>query len=201
MPQAHDFGLPGVELATGDHLCALYLGDEERDQILLPYLRAGLRDGDKCVCIVDTSSVDILSSIGDESEVGGYVASNQLEVHSAEETYLQFSFSPDAMIEFWESRVGPAITGGSFDFARSTGEVPWDVRTPALRAEFFRYEAALNQFGPRYPQTLLCLYDLGRFGGGFLVDIMRTHPKLLMGGLILENPHYRPAGDFVPPTA
>jgi hypothetical protein len=180
----------------------LYLGEQERDEILLPYLRAGLRDGDKCVCIVDTSSVELLSSIGDEYEVGAYVASKQLEVHSASETYLHSRpFSPDAMIAFWESTVGAAIRDGSFDFARSSGEVPWDVRTPPLRTQFFRYEAALSAFAPRYPQTFLCLYDLGLVGGGFLVDIMRTHPKLLMGGLILENPHYRPAADFVPPTA
>ncbi len=30
------------------------------------------------------------------------------------------------------------------------------------------------------------------FGGGFLVDLLRTHPKLLLGGLVLENPHYIP---------
>jgi hypothetical protein len=158
---------------------------------------------DKCIAIVDSSpDGDLLAQIGDEREVEGYIASQQLEVHATEENYLHLApFSPEAMIEFWESRVGPAIKGGSFDFARSTGEVPLDVRTPHLRTAFFRYEAALEGFAPRYPQTLLCLYDLARFGGGFLVDILRTHPKLLMGGLILENPHYRPAGDFVPATA
>jgi hypothetical protein len=179
----------------------LYLGPEERDEILLSYLRAGLRDGDKVVCIVDSSTGDLLASIGDELEVGGYVESNQLEVHTSEETYLHVApFSPEAMIDFWDSKVGPAIKGGSFGFARATGEVPWDVRNQPLRSDFFRYEAALNGYAPRYPQTLLCLYDLSRFGGGFLVDILRTHPKLLMGGLILENPHFRPAGDFVAPA-
>ena len=63
-------------------------------------------------------------------------------------------------------------------------------------AGFFRYEAAVNAFAPRYPQAYLCLYDLALFGGGILVDLLRTHPKLLMGGLVLENPHYRPPDDL-----
>jgi hypothetical protein len=196
--ETRDFGLPGVDLEPGDHICALYLGQQERDDIVLPYLRAGLRAGDKCICIIDSSPVgDILAGIGDEQEVEGYVASNQLEMRTADEAYLQtLPFSTEAMLEFWESTVGAAITGGSYGFARGTGEMPFEMRTLPGRTEFFRYEGELNRFAPRYPQTILCLYDLDRFGGGFLVDLLRTHPKLLMGGLVLENPHYRAPDDL-----
>jgi hypothetical protein len=38
--------------------------------------------------------------------------------------------------------------------------------------------------------VILCLYDLEGFGGGVVVDIMRTHKKLVLGGLVLDNPHY-----------
>jgi hypothetical protein len=201
--ETRDFGLAGVDLEAGDHICALYLGQQERDDIVLPYLRAGLRAGDKCIAVVDAAPDDhTLAGIGNEQEIGGYVASKQLEVHTTVDTYLQVApFSPERMIEFWDGTVGAAMRSGSFRFARVSGEVPFAVRTAPLRTQFFEYEAALNRFAPRYPQTLLCLYDLSRFGGGFLVDIMRTHPRLLMGGLILENPHYRPPGDFITPPA
>jgi hypothetical protein len=196
--QARDFGLAGVDLEAGDHLCAIYVGQQERDDIVLPYLRAGLRAGDKCIAIIDSSPLaDVLASIGDEQEVGGYVASQQLEMHTADEAYLGTRpFSTEAMLAFWESTVGAALSTGSYGFARGTGEMPWEMRLLPGRTEFFRYEAALNRFVPRYPQTILCLYDLERFGGGFLVDLLRTHPKLLMGGLILENPHYRAPDDL-----
>jgi hypothetical protein len=42
----------------------------------------------------------------------------------------------------------------------------------------------------KYPQMILCLYDLARLGGGMVVDLLKTHPKILLGGLVLENPHY-----------
>jgi hypothetical protein len=196
-----DFGLTGVELSPGDHLCAVYLGEEERDSIVVPFLRAGLRDGDKCICIVDSGPVgDLLARMGDRREVEGYVASHQLEMHTADETYLRTSpFRAEAMLDFWETTVGAAVTDGDYGFARSAGEMPFELRSPPGRAEFFRYEGAVNRFAPRYPQVLVCLYDLERFGGGIMVDLLRTHPKILMGGLILENPHYRAPDDLAPP--
>ena len=201
MQEPHDFGLAGVDLEAGDHLCAMYMGQQERDEIVLPYLRAGLRAGDKCLCIIDSSPLgDLLASIGDEQEVQGYVASQQLEMHTANEAYLRTPpFTTEAMLEYWESTVGAAVTTGPYGFARVTGEMPWEMRTLPGRTEFFRYEGALNRFAPRYPQVILCLYDMQRFGGGFLVDLLRTHPKLLMGGLVLENPHYRAPDDLAAP--
>jgi len=175
----------------------MYLGQQERDDIILPYVRAGLHAGDKVICIVDSSPLDdLVARIGDEREVEGYLASSQLEMHTGDEAYLRTRpFNTEAMLAFWETRVRAALTDGSYGFARGSGEMPWEMRTLPGRTEFFRYEAAVNQLAPRYPLAFLCLYDLARFGGGFLVDLLRTHPKLLMGGLVLENPHYRAPGD------
>jgi hypothetical protein len=196
--EVRDFGLAGVDLSPGDHICAMYLGQQERDDIVLPYLRAGLLAGDKVICIIDSSPVDdLVARIGDEGEVEGYFASSQLEMYTGDEAYLRKRpFKTELMLEFWESRVRAAVTSGPYGFARGSGEMPLAMRTLPGRTEFFRYEAALNLFTPRYPQAFLCLYDLKRFGGGFLVDLLRTHPKLLMGGLVLENPHYRAPENF-----
>jgi hypothetical protein len=35
----------------------------------------------------------------------------------------------------------------------------------------------------------VCLYDLERFGGGIVVDLLKTHSRVLMGGMLLENPY------------
>lgn len=56
MAGGHAFGLPGVELKAGDHICALYLTERERDAVLLPFLETGLEAADKCVCVVDSTS-------------------------------------------------------------------------------------------------------------------------------------------------
>jgi hypothetical protein len=51
------------------------------------------------------------------------------------------------------------------------------------------------------------MYDLDRFGGELLFSTLKTHPKVLVGGLIHENPYYIPprspssgGGDTCPPV-
>jgi hypothetical protein len=188
--QPRPFGIPGVMLQPGDHVCALYLGTAERDAIILPFLREGLRLGEKCICVLDTTPPsDVLSAIGHGIDVHGSVASEQFMVCGCAEAYLRSgAFSGDDMLECWDGCIGEAI-GGGYRFARVTGEMPRTLRDPSERAAFFRYESELNRFLPRYPQALLCLYDLSLFGGGVLVDLLKTHPKLLVGGRLLENPY------------
>ena len=62
---------------------------------------------------------------------------------------------------------------------------------------YIDYESQLNEFAPRYPQVIMCLYDLDWFGGQILVDILKTHPKVLMGSTILENLHYLEPDEFL----
>jgi hypothetical protein len=63
--------------------------------------------------------------------------------------------------------------------------------------EWIRYESDLNRFVPRYPQVLLCLYDLLDFSGSELfVDSVKTHPMVLIGGTILENRYFLDPDDF-----
>jgi hypothetical protein len=63
--------------------------------------------------------------------------------------------------------------------------------------ELVAYESELNRFVPRYPQVLLCLYDLNDFSGQLLADIMQTHPKVLMGSTVLENLYYVEPDDLL----
>ena len=54
--------------------------------------------------------------------------------------------------------------------------------------ELIAYESRLNKSLPKYPQVILCLYELGQFSGEVLVDVLKTHPKVLLGGMLLEPP-------------
>jgi hypothetical protein len=184
-----DVGVADLNLIAGDHVCAVYTGTAGRDAVLLPYLRAGLRGGDKVIAVVDSTSPSSVRAALDDG-VDAQVSSRQLEVGTADDAYLPGgSFSTTATIGYWDELVGPAIRDDGYRFARVVGEMSWGMR--GRRDEFLRYEAELNRFAPRYPQAILCLYDLATFGGGILTDLLRTHPKLLMNGVYLDNPQYQ----------
>ena len=85
MLESRQFGLPGLAMQPGDHICALYFGQVDRDRILLPYLRTGLRAGDKCVAMMD-GDVQLVTDIGDGGLVG---TSDQLDVRPSSDADLR----------------------------------------------------------------------------------------------------------------
>jgi hypothetical protein len=198
LPSSVAVGIPGVDLAPGDHVCVFYPGLAERNEILIPYLRAGLQAGDKCVCVVDADEPDdVVSALGPDVDLGGRLGRQQLEVQRSQDTYLKGgAFSTEAMLEFWDREVGGAVEGG-FSFARAAGEMTWALRQLPGVDELIGYESRLNQFLPRYPQVILCFYELDMFSGELLVDVLKTHPKVLLGGMVLDNPYYLEPDEFL----
>ena len=168
-PISHSpLGLPELELEPGDHVCAIYRGVPERDDVLTPYIRAGIDAGDKCLAVVDaTEPESLLQSLSHGIDVESCVASTQLEVFSSDDTYLRTgSFASDEMLGFWDAYVGAVVRDDRFSFVRIAGEATWALRDPPTVDELMRYESELNRFAGRYPQAVLCLYDLDRFGAG-----------------------------------
>ena len=182
-------------LAHGDHVCGFYYGEEERDALLLPFLRDGFEHGDKCVAVVDSvTPQDVIASIGGTE---ASVESGQLEFYASDDTYLSTgAFDADRMIAFWEDRARAIREEGLFSSVRLLGEMSWLERVPPERDSVVRYETWADTFVDRYPQSILCLYDLRKLGSGVLMDLLRTHPKLLLGGLVIENPHHMSADEF-----
>jgi hypothetical protein len=199
VPDSIALGIPGVQLSPGNyHICAFYPSLADRDELLIPYLRAGLEAGDKCICLVDTTSAEAMfSALSGDADLGPRLDRQQLDIQRSQETYLRGGgFSTEAMLEFLDQSVGGAIAGG-FGVARVAGEMTWALRRLPGVEELIGYEARLNRFLPRYPQVFLCLYELGRFSGQLLVDVLKTHPKVLLGGMVLDNPYYLEPDEFL----
>jgi hypothetical protein len=50
-------------------------------------------------------------------------------------------------------------------------------------------EAEMNRYLPLFPQVIVCLYDITRFGGGIVVDLFKSHSRVLVGDRLFENPY------------
>ena len=55
----------------------------------------------------------------------------------------------------------------------------------------------LNHFLPNYNDVVVCTYDLSKFSAPVVMDIMRTHPQVIVGGLLQTNPFYVPPDQFL----
>lgn len=197
MTDSVDLGVYGLSIPAGTHICAFFRGTAERDQIMVPFVTEGLRAGDKCTCIIDDEVDAMRTALGANVDLS-HVTAEQLAIQSSAETYLRRgSFSTQAMLDFWDESMRCALDEEGFRFARSAGETTWTLKELPDLHDFLTYEAELNQFLPRYPQVIMCLYDLDHFAGEILMDILKTHPKVLMGGTVLENLYYMEPEEFL----
>jgi hypothetical protein len=194
-----DFGIPGLQVSSGDHVCAFYQGQAERSDVLLPFLRAGLAAGDKCICVMDPSDLDaVVGDLGAGLVDGRAQLDHQLDVLPVDLVYLRTgAFVPDLMLDFWDEAVSSALEDDGFSFVRAVGDTTWALRSPGAVDDLIVYESRLNRFLPLYPQLILCLYDVTRFTGEMIVDAVKTHPKVLIHGAIVENPDYLEPEEFL----
>ena len=184
-------GVSGLEAEVGDHICGLYSGQRQRDQVVIPFLEAGLTAGDKCICVVDeTDPAKIFKKLGRSGATSASAPAKQLDVIRAADLYLRSGrFCADEIIGAWKAAVADAMYDGRFDLVRAVET--WSRRdvVPDTQ-ELLLLESEMNRYLPLYPQVVVCLYDIDRFGAGIIVDLLKTHPRMLVSGMLIENPYF-----------
>jgi hypothetical protein len=56
--------------------------------------------------------------------------------------------------------------------------------------DLLEYETRLNYVVPKYDDPVICTYDLAKFGASVVMDVLRTHPAVIIGALLQENPFF-----------
>jgi hypothetical protein len=44
---------------------------------------------------------------------------------------------------------------------------------------------------------VICVYDLARLRGDVVIDMVRTHPMVIIGGILQQNPFFTPPEQFL----
>ncbi|MBO0819269.1 MAG: MEDS domain-containing protein [Nocardiopsaceae bacterium] len=195
-PIVSGMGIDDVRLLPGSHVCAFYRGDSDRDRLLNGYFGAGLSAGDKCVCVVDSRNTAERLRALPQSCPGHALDDDQLDVHLPETTYLAGgTFTTGDMLTFWTDNMLRATADG-YTFCRLAGEMTWALRDAPGVEHLIGYESELNRFTAGSPVVVLCLYDLDRFSGEVVVNVVMTHPQVLVQGILIENPYYVGPDEF-----
>jgi hypothetical protein len=190
-------GIDEIRLLPGSHVCAFYRGDSDRDRLLAGYLGAGLTAGDKCICVVDSAFTARRLEALARSSSGPRYPEGQLDIHLPESTYLAGGeFSTSDMLTFWTEGMNKAELEG-YSFFRLAGEMTWALRDAPGVEHLVGYESELNRVTSGYPVVVLCLYDLDLFSGEVVVNIVKTHPQVLVRGILVENPYYVGPDEFL----
>ncbi|MGR9106866.1 MAG: MEDS domain-containing protein [Gammaproteobacteria bacterium] len=192
-------GINSAILRQHSHICAFFHSPDEEYPVLLPFIREGLERGEKAFHVVDPNlrenHLARLQSAG--IEVGTVAQSGQLELRSWHESYLRNGhFDQDRMLALLENVLAEAKRQG-FPLTRLVAHMEWALEDRPGVNDIVEYETRLNFFLHRYPDPVVCVYDLAKFGADTVIDIMRTHPMIIIGGLLQENPFYVPPEKFL----
>ena len=64
----------------------------------------------------------------------------------------------------------------------------WAVEDRSHVDDVIEFESRVNEVWRRHDDAVICTYHLGQFGGDAVIDIMRTHPMVIIGGILQQNP-------------
>ena len=191
--------LAGSLLGDFRHVCAFFSSDDDEYRTMLPFMRDGLATGQRVVNFMPEDRTDH----EDRLRAGGIDVEDarekhQLDVIKSEDAYLvkHGHFDGDGMLQ----RVPLMLESGhdfGFSITRLVAHAEHMMNDPEDADAFIEYEARLNHVLPKYPDVVVCTYDLNRMGAGVVMDVLRTHPMVIIGGLLHENPFFIPPAEFL----
>ncbi|MBV8377583.1 MAG: MEDS domain-containing protein [Verrucomicrobia bacterium] len=193
MNQAIDRGirLAGSTIQPPCHACAFFHSEDELYEVLLPFIKEGVKKGDKSFHIIDERRREDFvkrlraSGIDSSSERTG-----QLEVRGWEDAHLRPGwFDQYAMLALVEEVLTEAKQKG-YPHTRWVANMEWALEKRRGVEHLAEYCARLNQVVPKYNATVVCTYDLARFTAAQVVDVLRSHSLAVIGGITQQNPFF-----------
>lgn len=195
----HPVRLAGAEIRSGCHACAFFHTPEEEYRALLPFATEGFDRGERVFQLVDPGQQPERQRRLAEAGVTEAAArrQGQLEVRAWEGAYLRGGrFDQHAMLTLIQEELDAGKQAG-FPITRLWANMEWALEDLPGVHDIVEYESRLNSVLPRYHDVVVCSYDLVRFSATIVMDILRTHPWVLIGGLLQENPFYVPPDKFL----
>ena len=55
----------------------------------------------------------------------------------------------------------------------------------------------MNLVLPKEGDVTICAYDLEKFDSGIVIDVLRMHPMVLIGGIVQYNPFFVSPEEFL----
>ena len=191
--------LAGSQLDEARHVCAFFNSDEEEYRVLLPFIKDGFECGDKAVHIINPDQhldhLQRLAGAGIDATIAQ--KSGQFNLRTNTETYLRDGrFDQDRMLQAFEQLASDNAKEG-FPLSRIVCRMDWASEDRSHVNKLVEFESRVNDVWSRHDDAVICTYQLGKFGGDTVIDIMRTHPMIIIGGILQRNPFFVPPEEFL----
>ncbi len=196
------FGFGGYRFSWGDHICAIFDDPQQQMELMSRFVAEGLRAVQLCVWVSPPGSAGrfraALARIG--GDLPSLEAASQLVVLADADFYLEGGvFQPARTMALLRTLLEQGRRDG-YTTMRMATDVSClrDERMDPTRWE--RFEADLTHEVSRLPAVLVCQYDRAQIPGSAVVAAFRTHPLVILGDRLYENPFVAVSGDAPEPS-
>ncbi len=189
-----DFERRSARLRHGDHLCLIYHSAAEQTAALVPFLKAGLAAGERCLFVGHaTSSRRLVHALEDaDADVGAECDRGALLLLTRREDWLpRRTFDPGTMMDLLRRTEQQALDDG-FSGLRATWNLCWLLEGNPGAGRLLEYEAQLNRFLAGSRICALCRYSPDACPAEVIQEALHTHPLAVLGDQICSNAYYEP---------
>jgi hypothetical protein len=188
----------GSVLNKKRHICGFFRDADEEYKVLLPFIKEGFERGEKAFHVVSPKQLsDHLMRLAKFGiDVTDAEKSGQFELCDWEDVYFREGyFDQDRMLAMWLDVLDGSAKQG-YLLTRLVAHMEWALEDREGVSDLLEYEARFNLVhNGRDP--VICAYDLGKFSGDIIIDVLRTHPMIIIGGILQENPYFVPPDEFL----
>jgi hypothetical protein len=191
--------LAGSVVHDTRHICAFFNDEDEEYRVLLPFISEGLAIGDKAIHVVgaDHSGDHLLRLALSGIDAGGATQRGQLEMRTTADTYLRDGqFDIDRMLAVFE-RLASGNGPHAFPRSRIVCRMDWAAGSRSLIDAVIEFESRVNALWRDHDDVVICTYRLDQFQGDAVIDILRTHPAVIIRGILQRNPFFTPPQQFL----
>ena len=184
----------GGTLGQKRHICAFFASIDEERRVLHSFFKDGFDRGEKAVHLVDPELREEHLKRLDRAGINTQkmLDSGQLEVRSWQEVFLREDrFDQETTLAFLEEMLKSAAAAG-YPLTRLVGHAEFALLDKPGVEDLLEYETRLNYVLPKYNDIVICAYSLSKFGASMVMDVLRTHPVAIIGGVLQENPFFVP---------
>jgi hypothetical protein len=190
----HSLEFAGGTLGQHRHVCAFFNSADEQHRVLRSFIKDGFDHGDRAFHLVDPARRE--EHLGRLAEAGINVQEamdvGQLEVRPWHDGPLHGGrFDQDTWLASFEQVLQSGRAAG-YPQTRFLAQMEWAlVDLPGVE-DLIEFETRVNYVSPKYDDAVICAYDLAKFDASVVIYALRTHPVVIIGGLLQENPFFVP---------
>jgi hypothetical protein len=159
----------------------------------VPFFKDGFERKEKCMYIFDQEPPHPIYSEFDhvQTHPEDLSKARQMEIYSFEDTYTRDGvFNAERMIQDLKENAAKSKELG-YNGLRVAGEMSWAVSNGTPVERLIEYEVMLDaEFPDQNNLAGICQYDETQFSPHVLIDIIRTHPYLIIYGKLYQNKYF-----------